>query len=52
MQTLNKNLTCGFKLEIFFSIGFTPCKAKQPLRVTELQEIKHEKKIAEYSKSI
>ena len=27
----------------FFQLGFTPCKAKQPLRRMELQERKHKK---------
>ena len=27
----------------FFKLGFTPCKAKQPLRGMELQEKKHKK---------
>ena len=27
----------------FFKLGFTPCKAEQPLRGTELQEKKHKK---------
>ena len=26
-------------------MGFTPCKAKQPLRGMELQERKHEKRL-------
>ena len=36
----------------FFKLGFTPCKAKQPLRGMELQERKHEKKITGYRKSV
>ena len=35
----------------FFLIGFTPCKAEQPVRGMELQEKKH-KKITEYRKSV
>ena len=27
----------------FFKLGFTPCKAEQPLRGMELQEKKHKK---------
>ena len=33
-------------------LGFTPCKAKQPLRGLELQESKHKKKITGYRKSV
>ena len=28
---------------VFFSLGFTPCKAEQPLRGMKLQEKKHKK---------
>ena len=36
----------------FFELGFTKCKAKQPLRGMELQERRHEKKITGYIKSV
>ena len=36
----------------FFKLGFTPCKAKQPIRDMELQERKHERKITRYRKSV
>ena len=35
----------------FFLMGFTPCKAEQPLRGMKLQEKKH-KKVKAYRKSI
>ena len=35
----------------FFKLGFTPCKAEQPLRGMELQE-KSTKKITGYRKSV
>ena len=43
---LNKNLIMNFVWYLFFfvfKLGFTPCKAEQPLRGMELQEKKHEK---------
>ena len=36
----------------FFKLGFTPCKAEQPLRGIELQEKKSTKKITGYRKSV
>ena len=30
-----------FLIYFFFKLGFTPCKAEQPLRAMELQEKKH-----------
>ena len=36
----------------FFKLGFTPCKAEQPLWSIELQEKKHKKKIIGYTKSV
>ena len=36
----------------FFKLGFTPCKAKQPLRGMGLQERKNKKKITRYRKSV
>ena len=42
-------------IQVFFKkkkLGFTPCKAKQPLRGMELQESKHKKKITGYRKSV
>ena len=44
-----KNWTWGpkkiFEIDLIFflKIGFTPCKAEQPLRGIELQEKKHKK---------
>ena len=35
----------------FYILGFTPCKAEQPLQGMELQEKKH-KKITAYRKSV
>ena len=31
--------------QVFFKLGFTPCKAEQPLRGMELQEKKHKKRL-------
>ena len=36
---------------IFLSLGFTPCKAEQPLKGMELEKNKH-KKIKAYRKSV
>ena len=30
---------------VFFKLGFTPCKTEQPLRGTELQEKKAQKRL-------
>ena len=48
-QKINKRIQVFFF--VFFFLGFTPCKAKQPLPGMELQERKHEKKITGYRKS-
>ena len=40
-----------YEYRFFFKLGFTPCKAEQPLRGMELQE-KSTKKIAGYRKSV
>ena len=37
--------------KVSFSLGFTPCKAEQPLQGTELQE-KEAQKIKAYKKSV
>ena len=36
----------------FLKLGFTPCKAEQPLRGKELQENEAQKKITAYRKSV
>ena len=33
------------RMHIFFELGFTPCKAEQPLQGMELQEKKHKKRL-------
>ena len=38
-------------IHLFFKLGFTPCKAEQPLQGMELQEKKH-KNIKAYRKSL
>ena len=45
------NFLNGLHYASFFKLGFTPCKAEQPLRGMELQE-KEAKKIKAYMKYV
>ena len=47
----SKTPLCRYFL-IFFSLGFTPCKAKQPLQGMELQEKEAQKDYRKYRKSL
>ena len=40
----NKNVPNDNGYDFFFKLGFTPCKAEQPLRGMQLQEKKKHKK--------
>ena len=40
-----KESTCETRKNVFFKLGFTPCKAEQPLRGMELQEKKAQKRL-------
>ena len=47
------NLTINTRNDTaFFLLGFTPCKAEEPLQGMELQEKKRKKKITAYRKSV
>ena len=39
-------------IKLFFKLGFTPCKAEQPIRDMELQEKEVQKDYIAYRKSI